>query len=240
MELTGTHPSPNLVSALASSNSNNHLSNRRKVDRGAYVIAHPQPRCVKPCSTPRSWPSRGMQGDVVPQWVRYEMTVDPPRIHKYARYQTAESNSGNSRRKYKKDPWLWLRVSSSSISRTIGPFRSSPSPPPTVMLRSTDGHQPYSSQDVRHQHRPNPAHSQDMVGPNQLVAARDARMVEYPPSPYIPCDTGMFAGHTIRAEAIEIQKANVGRKCVFCRRASSPTRPEPPPLFETKYHPIPP
>ena len=110
---------------------------------------------------------------------------------------------------------------SSSVSRTIGPL-SHPSPPPpcpAIMLRSNDGHQSYSSsQDVHHQHRPNPAHSQAMVGPNQRAAASNARVVEYPPSVYIPCDTGMFAGRTIRAEVNEIQKANVGRKCVFCRR----------------------
>lgn len=123
----------------------------------------------------------------------------------------------------------------SSISRTIGP--PPPHLPPShseVMLRSTDGHQSRSSQDVHHQHRPNPAHSQAMFGPTQLMAARNAPRVEYPPSIYIPCDTGMFSGRTIRAEVNEVQKANVGRKYVFRCRA---TRLEPLPFFETEYLP---
>jgi hypothetical protein len=32
---------------------------------------------------------------------------------------------------------------------------------------------------------------------------------------YIFCGAGMFTGRTIRAEVEEVQKANVGRKCVF-------------------------
>jgi len=93
------------------------------------------------------------------------------------------------------------------------------------MHRSTDGHQSYSSsQNISHHHRPNPAHSQDMVGPNHAAAARNARVVQYPPSIYIPCDNGMFSGRTIRAEVHEIQKANVGRKYAASkdRRALDP------------------
>jgi hypothetical protein len=70
-----------------------------------------------------------------------------------------------------------------------------------------------------------------MLGSNQLVAARNARRIVYPPNVYIQCDTGMFAGRTIRAEVNEVQKANVGRKYVFFHRALSATRLEPPPLF---------
>jgi hypothetical protein len=85
------------------------------------------------------------------------------------------------------------------------------------MNHPTAGHQTYtsSSQDVRHHHRPNPAHSQAMVGPTQRMAANNARRIEYVPGGYIPCGTGMFTGRTIRAEVNEVQKANVGRKCVF-------------------------
>lgn len=93
---------------------------------------------------------------------------------------------------------------------------------PTAMHRLVGGHQTYpsSSQDVHHSHRPNPTHSQTMFGPNQLVAASNARRIQHPPTTYIRCDTGMFAGRTIRAEAIEVQKANVGRKCVFYHPSS--------------------
>jgi hypothetical protein len=74
-----------------------------------------------------------------------------------------------------------------------------------------------------------------MVGPNQLLAARNARRVEYPPSIYIPCDTGMFAGRTIRAEVKEIQKANVGRKYAASkdRRAL-----DPPPVTELRIYDV--
>ena len=105
------------------------------------------------------------------------------------------------------------------------------------MNHLTDGHQTYSSssQDVHRHYRPNPAHSQALVGPNQLAAAREARPVEYPPTGYITCDTGMFAGRTIRAEAHEVQKANVGRKYVFFRRGLGATRPQPLPLLKLKF-----
>ena len=84
------------------------------------------------------------------------------------------------------------------------------------MNHSTAGHHSYSSssQNVHHHHRPNPAHNQTMVGPNQRVAASNARRIEYMPGAYISCCTGIFAGRTIRAEVVEVQKANVGRKCV--------------------------
>lgn len=81
----------------------------------------------------------------------------------------------------------------------------------------TDGHHPYpsSSQDVYHHHRPNPALSHLMVGHNQSLAASSARRIEPVSDGYISCGAGMFVGRTIRAEVKEIQKANVGRKCVF-------------------------
>ena len=96
------------------------------------------------------------------------------------------------------------------------------------MNHLTDGHQAYpsSSQDVHHNHRPNPAHNHDMFGPSQRMAGRNAKPIAYPSNIHIQCDTGMFAGRTIRAEVKEIQKANVGRKCVFSRRASSATQPD--------------
>jgi hypothetical protein len=91
---------------------------------------------------------------------------------------------------------------------------------------------------VNHHHRPNPVHSQAMLGFNQLAASRNARRVEYPPGVYIQCDTGTFAGRTIRAEMNEVQKANVGRKYVFFRHALSATQPGPLPLFfETQKRP---
>jgi len=54
-----------------------------------------------------------------------------------------------------------------------------------------------------------------MVGPNQRMAASNARRIEYAPGGYVSCGTGMFANRTIRAQVNEIQKANVGRKSVF-------------------------
>jgi hypothetical protein len=100
-----------------------------------------------------------------------------------------------------------------------------------------DGHQSYSSssQDLRHNHRPNPVHNHDMFGPNQLVAGRKAKTIAYPPHPYIQCDTGMFAGRTIRAEVNEVQKANVGRKYAASkdRRAL-----DPPPVTELRIYDI--
>ena len=49
---------------------------------------------------------------------------------------------------------------------------------------------------------------------NQHLAANSSQRVEYPPSSYVSCGTGVFANQTIRAEVIEIQKANVGKECV--------------------------
>ena len=66
---------------------------------------------------------------------------------------------------------------------------------------------------------------------SKLVAARNARRIEYVLSVHVQCDTGMFAGRTIRAEVNEVQKANVGRKCVPFHHASSATRRGPLPLF---------
>jgi hypothetical protein len=86
------------------------------------------------------------------------------------------------------------------------------------MNHPTDRHHPYpssSSQDVYHHHRPNPTHTQVMIGHNHPLAASSARTIEYPSEPHISCGAGVFAGRTIRAEVTEIQKANVGRKCVF-------------------------
>ena len=79
---------------------------------------------------------------------------------------------------------------------------------------------------VNHHHWPNLTHGQFMLGSNQLAAARTPR-IECAPSVYIRCDTGMFAGCTIRAEVNEVQKANMGRKCVFSRRTLSATRSRP-------------
>ena len=123
----------------------------------------------------------------------------------------------------------------SSISRTIGPL---PPPPPShsaAMNNPTDGHQTYpsSSQDVHQHHRPNPAHSQTMVGPNQRTAANNARPI-YSPDSDIPCSTGIFATRTIHAVVSEIQKANVGRKCVSVLTPHMQLGPGPLSLFETK------
>jgi len=42
----------------------------------------------------------------------------------------------------------------------------------------------------------------------------NVQRIGYAPGGYVSCGTGIFAGRTIRAEVIEVQKANVGRKCV--------------------------
>ena len=127
---------------------------------------------------------------------------------------------------------MWLHPSS-SISRTIGPLPPHPSPHSATMNHPTAGRPTYSSssQDVHYHHRPNPAHSQDMVGPNQRVAANNARRIEHLPGGYVACGTGMFASRTIRAEVHEVQKANVGRKCVSIVHAMSTTRLGPLSLF---------
>ena len=142
-----------------------------------------------------------------------------------------------NRRNYKKDPWLWLH--SSLSSERLAPLSPHPPPHSAVMNHQSDGHQAYpsSSQDVYHHHRPNPAHNQAMFGPNQRLAANNARRVEYAPGSYITCGTGIFAGQTIRAEVVEVQKANVGRKCVLIVHPMSPTRLGPLSLFETEGHP---
>jgi len=105
------------------------------------------------------------------------------------------------------------------------------------MNHPTDGHQTYpsSSQDVHLHHRPNPAHSQPVAGPNQRTAASNARRIQYAPGGYISCYTGMFAGRTIRAEVNEIQKANVGRKYAASkdRRAL-----DPPPVTELRIYDV--
>lgn len=94
------------------------------------------------------------------------------------------------------------------------------------MNHPTAGRQTYSSssQDAHRHHRPNPAHNQALVGSNQRIAASNARRIEYAPGGYVSCGTGMFAGRTIRAEVIEVQKANVGRKYVSVVHATSATR----------------
>jgi hypothetical protein len=70
---------------------------------------------------------------------------------------------------------------------------------------------------------------------SKLVAAENPRRPMLPPNVYINCDTGIFAGRTIRGEVNEIQKANVGRRCVLFRHASSTTRPGLLPLFEIEH-----
>ena len=122
------------------------------------------------------------------------------------------------------------------------PLPPHPSSHSKAMNHHTAGRQTYSSssQDVHHHHQPNPAHNQAMVGSSQRVAASNARRIAHLPGGYVLCGTGMFAGRTIRAEVNEVQKANVGRKCVSVVRAMSATRLGPLSLFfffETKHHP---
>ena len=87
------------------------------------------------------------------------------------------------------------------------------------MNHPTDGHHPFpsSSQTVHHFHRSNPAHTQVMIGHNQRLTPNIPRRIEHLDGGYISCGTGRFTGRTIRAEVREIQKANVGRKCVSLR-----------------------
>lgn len=76
------------------------------------------------------------------------------------------------------------------------------------------GHHPYpsSSQNLHYQHRP--PYNQVNVGHNQRLGG-DPRRIEHVDGGYILCGAGIFTGRTIRAEVEEVQKANVGRKCVF-------------------------
>ena len=115
----------------------------------------------------------------------------------------------------------------------LAPLPPHPSPHSAAMNHPTAGRQTYSSssQDAHRHHRPNPAHNQALVGSNQRIAASNARRIEYAPGGYVSCGTGMFSGRTIRAEVIEIQKANVGRKCVSVVHATSATRLGPLSLF---------
>jgi len=105
------------------------------------------------------------------------------------------------------------------------------------MNHPTAGRQTYSSssQDAHRHHRPNPAHNQALVGQNQRIAAGNARRIEYAPGGYVSCGTGMFSGRTIRAEVIEVQKANVGRKYAASkdRRAL-----DPPPVTELRIYDV--
>lgn len=94
------------------------------------------------------------------------------------------------------------------------------------MNHPTSDNQSYSSsQDILRYHRHNPVHGHPIVGHNERLAASNARRIQHMPGGYVPCGDGMFAGSTgstIRAEAIEVQKANVGRKCVFAASPSAP------------------
>jgi len=66
----------------------------------------------------------------------------------------------------------------------------------------------------------------------------NAQRIEYAPGGYVSCSTGTFAGRTIRAEVIEVQKANVGRKCVcLSRHGCHSTRAAFTFFLETKRHP---
>jgi len=68
-----------------------------------------------------------------------------------------------------------------------------------------------------------------MVGHHQRLPASSARRIEHVPGGYVACGAGMFVGRTIRAEVVEVQKANVGRKYAASkdRRAL-----DPPPVTE--------
>lgn len=53
-----------------------------------------------------------------------------------------------------------------------------------------------------------------------LLSVNTAKPIGPPGPGFIQCDAGMFAGRTIRAEVNEVQKANVGKKCVLFRLPS--------------------
>jgi len=99
----------------------------------------------------------------------------------------------------------------------------------------SDGRQPYALQGGHHHHRHVPSHGQDVVRHNLPMGASTARRIQPAPSEYITCDTGMFAGRTIRARVTEIQKANVGRKYAASkdRRAL-----DPPPVTELQIYDV--
>ena len=120
----------------------------------------------------------------------------------------------------------------------MAPSLSHPPSPPSPHLIAThhpsDGHQTYSSQDVHCNHWPNQTHSQAMAGPNQPLAARNIRGIEYPPNIYVRCDTCMLAGRTTRIRGPEGKHRKEVR---FLSPFLSVTRPEPLPLFRSKNHP---